>query len=144
AAYEVLPEWTYSEWRPRGWLYLQTVFPTGRAIQDPRLESPAGVRGQGVFQTALGLTLTKSWGAWDVFAAPELRRLYGRTFGDSGTHLSGAWGAGFQLGVGYSFSDWRIGLRAQPVFQGERNISALGTSSIVPVKQVWNSGIDLS
>jgi hypothetical protein len=143
-AYEVLPEWTYSDWKPRGWLYLQTVLPTGQGIQDPRLAGPASVRGQGVFQSVVGVVLTKSWSHWDVFVVPEFRRLYGRSFGSSGVSLSGTWGAGIQLGGGYSFSSWRVGFRTQPVFQGNREVFSFGTRSIAPSKQVWNSGLDVS
>ncbi len=143
-AYELLPEWNYSEWRPRGWLYLQTVFPTGKAAQDPSIENPAGVRGQGVLQNALGLALTKSWGDWDGFVAPEIRRLHARTWGENGAQLSGTWSTSLLLSAGRHFSAWRIGLRIQPVFQGQREILASGIHSTAPAKRVWNSGADLS
>lgn len=141
--YELLPEWNYSSWRPRGWLYLQTVFPTGQAIQDPTLSNPAEVRGQGVFQTAVGLALTKIWGNWDALLVPEVRRLYSKSF-DGGAELSGAWGASLQLGGGYNWGDLRFGLRTQPVYQGQRNVTAEGQSSATGSKLVWNSGADVS
>jgi hypothetical protein len=143
-AYEVLPEWYYSKWKPRGWLYLQTVLPTGKAIQDPSVQNPADVRGQGVFQSVIGLTLTKSWNQWDAFLIPEVRVIYSKSFSDSGTDLSGTWGGSLMLGAGYSFSNFRVGLRTQPVYQNTRRVFSQNNASIIPAKNVWNSGLDLS
>lgn len=143
-AYEVLPEWNYSQWKPRGWIYFQTVFPTGNSIYDPNLESAASVRGQGVFQSVLGLSLTKALKSWDFLLLPEIRRLFGKSFRESGSRISGTWGGALLLGVGYNFSDWRVGLSIQPIFQESRSILSSGTASTIPQKRVWNTNLSLS
>lgn len=145
AGYEILPEWTYSPWRPHGYLYFQGVLPSGRAAQDPGLRTAAEVRGYGVFQTALGAALFKNFSRWDVSAVPELRRFHPRGFG-GGISVSGGWGAALQLGAGYSppASGLRVGMRIQPSWQEARTASYEQAFSRTLSKLVWTSGVDVS
>ena len=141
--YEFLPEWNYSRYRPKGVLYLQNVFPTGKAIQDPAALNIADVRGQGVFQNVFGAAFTKAFSDFDFYVTPEIRRLHSKTF-SGGTRVSGTWGGALQLGAGWSMSrePIRFSLRTQPTFQGGRIVENADQTSLSGDKWVWNTGAD--
>ena len=51
-AYEILPEWTYSVWKPRGFVFVQGLIPTGGSIYESSFGAtdPWGLdaRGRGI------------------------------------------------------------------------------------------------
>lgn len=108
--YEILPDWDYNPWRPKGVTYLQLVLPTGLS----RAESERGgldSRGQGFWALGLGGVLTKSWGAWDALAGLEVHRSLPKeikTRSLEGRLLPG-WGAQAQAGGGYNHGNLRFG-----------------------------------
>lgn len=109
--YEVLPEWNYHPWRPRGWGYMQVIAPTGRSIQESESQFQLDSRGRGFWALAVGSVLSKSFARWDVHTGMNLHRSWPKTFSNSQNQgrLVPGWGGELTVGAGYSFGLWRLG-----------------------------------
>lgn len=60
AAYEFLPEFSYSLWKPRGHIFLKQVFPTSNSTYDSNSPLRTDIMGNGFYTTSLGLSFIKS------------------------------------------------------------------------------------
>ena len=107
-AYEYLPETFYSVWKPRGFVYLKQVFPTGKSNHESNTTLLTDVSGKGQYISALGLVFTKIIGSidWQVFG--EYRYLYSEEI--DGKSISASMGDSQGLSVGYSPSNGAIRL----------------------------------
>lgn len=147
-AYEFLPEWTYSVWRPKGYVFLQTTFPTARSIYELDGSSRIGAFGQGFFTFAVGCLLQKRWASWDVYFIPELHQSLARDFTDpssGGTlRVTPSLGANAALGGGYSPGRFRFGARIQPIYNGRKSIEDNRGLFRGAYQLVWDVGADLS
>ncbi len=133
--YETLPEWEYSEWKPRIFSFAQVVAPTGRSTYESQKTLQTDVTGLGFWQTQLGSVAIKRWNIWDATAVIKL----GHYFATQMT--SGAWSAASSLGVGYSFGKiWRIGTSLEPNYLSPIVVNSIQTSP----KLVWNTGVTLT
>lgn len=103
--YEVLSEWEYSPWRPRGYAYVQMVAPTGRST-TAALRNGGGVSGRGFWTIGPGLILTKVFGKWDTVFSAEIHNSFPRTEGS--VRLLPDWGASAMTGVGYQWGVFRV------------------------------------
>jgi len=146
-AYEFLPEWSYSTWRPHGLVFFQMNLPTGPSIYDASSPYLLDARGRGFFSTALGLVFVKGIGNFDFLLSGEIHRSFPRTM-DNGdgttTELIPSYGASGVAGVGYTpgSGSWRIGVNLSPVFEGP--IEAQGEINSVSDNQlVWNTCLAL-
>ena len=109
--YEILPEWDYSFWRPRGVTYLTLTAPTGRSIQEATDSLQLDARGRGFWAVGIGTTLTKIISKFDFVTTVELHRSFARdinTAAFSGELVPG-FGAAWSIGSGCNFNDSRIG-----------------------------------
>ncbi len=77
AAYEYLPEWTYSSWKPKGFVFGQVIAPTGRSVYEARERSAIDATGRGFWQAGLGNVFVKRWSSWDAFLLADLIVLSG-------------------------------------------------------------------
>lgn len=126
--YEAVPEWEYSEWKPRVYTFLQWVAPTGRSISETENPLAADVSGQGFHQLHLGAVAIKRWSAWDANLVTKI----GTEFSDGSSMFSSS------LGAGYSFAEiWRAGMSLEAQYQSP---SAMLSSQ----KLVWNTGATLT
>lgn len=109
--YEILPEWDYSPWRPRGVSYLSLVLPTGRAIQDSTDAFQLDARGRGYWAVGLGTTLTKIIGRFDFVGTLEVHRSFAREVKNSDLEgeLVPGFGGLLATGAGFNFKDSRVG-----------------------------------
>lgn len=130
-AYEVLPEWNYSSWRPRGHSFFEVTLPTGRSVYEANRPGMVDATGRGFFRLAAGAVFTKRVEFWDLLAIAELHRSLPRVFSatpanqetlrvDAGYGASAAVGAGYSPGGG----KWRLGVRLQPSFAEGRVLVA--------------------
>lgn len=108
--YEVLPEWNYSAWRPKGIGYFQVILPTGKS----KIDSEVGgldSRGNGFWAFGAGTLLTKTFVQWDVFSSIEIHASLKKDI--QTTNFQGkvnpGLGGNFGLGIGYNLTDYRIG-----------------------------------
>jgi hypothetical protein len=150
AAYEVLPEWEYSAWKPRGFLFAQFLIPTGGSIYEASFSAtqPWGLdsRGRGFDTGGLGALFTKSWSSWDSSILVETHRAFSRTFATAPGPLKliPGWGASASAGAGYSPSGVpvRFGLSLAPSYEG--GIASEGTvTSSSDSQLVWNTSAQL-
>ena len=125
--YEILPEWDYSPWRPRGIAFLSLMAPTGRSIQDATTALQLDARGRGFWSIGLGTTLTKVIGKFDFNSTIEAHHSFAREVRNTlyeGELIPG-FGGLVSLGSGYNIRDTRLG--AQLSFNYEDAIETRGT-----------------
>ncbi len=129
-AYEILPEWNYSAWRPRGHLFFEATLPTGRSVYEAERPGMVDATGRGFFRLAVGGVFTKRFDRWDLLGIGEIHRSLPRTFSpttantealevDAGFGASAAIGAGYSPGGGR----WRFGIRLQPSYAEGRALT---------------------
>lgn len=145
AAYEVLPEWDYSVWRPKGFLFAQMTFPSGSSTYDARQAYQLDSRGRGFYSAGIGTALLKTWSEWDAFFNLELHRSFDRGARlEDGTQISlqPGWGGTATLGGGWSpgSGSLRVGVSLSPVW--EEGIDVTGDVNSRGTDQwVWNLGL---
>lgn len=154
-AYEFWPEWTYSEWEPRGFSFLQLTLPTGASVYDAQSAGAAGAVdslssgfGKGFYSLGAGAMLVKHWSAWDAYAIPEIHRSFGRHFGSNltFTEVGAGWGGSLSVGVGVSpgAGNFRIGLRIQPQYDSPKDAKTEASTSRTGYQVVWNTALEAS
>jgi hypothetical protein len=150
--YEFLPEWEYSPWKPRGYLFGQGVFPTGGSIHEAVFGSsdPWGLdsRGRGFYSAGAGALLVKSWSDWDGAVLAEAHRAFARTFStlDGELRVSPGWGGSLAVAAGYSLTRLpiRIGLALSPVYESSILAQAPSEPDSVSASQlVWSTSAQL-
>jgi len=134
--YEILPELSYSAWKPRGFLFARWLVPTGRSIYES--SDPLGTDnfGKGFHALSLGTVLVKTWRSFDFLLEGEGHWTLARTFVDATgntTRFHSGWGASGLAAVGYSPGKgaMRIGTSLSPVYDAARtleNASQLGNT----------------
>jgi hypothetical protein len=145
-AYELLPEWTYSSWRPRGFVFLQAVAPLGPSIHEASDAYLLDARGRGFFSLALGAAFVKTLGDWDATASLEAHRSLPKTVsragGSSELRLSPGWGGSALVALGFSPGGGalRLGASLSPVFEGAV-VSSGETAARSEPQLVWNTGL---
>lgn len=127
--YEILPEWDYNPWRPRGLAYLQLTAPTGKAINEADATYQLDSRGRGFWAAGLGTILTKVYGSLDLLAAADLHKSFAKDYRNSQSsgRLEPGFGGNAGFGAGYSFSDFRLG--AALTWAYEDAVSVAGTTA---------------
>lgn len=109
--YEILPDWDYHPWRPKGVSFISLTVPTGKSVYES--EDPLGLdsRGHGFWALGLGSTFIKSWVHWDANMTFEVHRAFEKSVNTS--QLNGkvkpGTGGSFALGSGYNLQDFRLG-----------------------------------
>lgn len=130
-AFETLPEYEYSLWKPRIYSFLQWVVPTGRSIRNSQTRLASDVSGLGYHQLHFGSLLIKRWSDWDANFVFKI----GRDLNFNGTLLNSS------LGLGYSFAErWRLGTSLETSSVSPQVIDQIKTAS----KLVWNTSATLT
>jgi hypothetical protein len=146
--YEILPEWTYSVWRPKGYVFAQLMLPTGKSSYDTSDFSEADAVGRGFYTVALGSLLVKRWSSWDAFLIPELHYGFARRFDVTELHdaetVSPRLGASVGFGGGWSYGPLRVGLRFQPVYNQPKKIQTSSNVVYAGYQLSWDTGADLT
>jgi hypothetical protein len=134
-AYEALPEFGYSAWKPRGHVFAQVTIPTGRSIHEAQSFALSDVSGQGVYALALGASFAKNRGFFDAYAIPMAQWSPGRVL--EATPLNGdvllgsQWSASILAGLGINPGSgmFRLGARLLTSFTSGRSTNAGGIPS---------------
>jgi hypothetical protein len=152
--YEVMPSWTYSDWKPQGFLFTALTLPTGKSYFDGDIKRlGTNVTGLGYYSWSVGALFQKKWAVWDTFVVPEGHYSFARTSGDSGGTFSLHPGFGGSLGLGFGWSpgagSLRMGFRVQPRLEQGIQLSSLGLGGNVNLSQgawvsVCDTGFDAS
>ena len=144
-AYEALPDFTYSEWRPKGLVFLQATLPTGPSTYDSTLPFQIDARGRGFFTIGAGCAFLKNLANWDFLFNLEVHRSFRRTVTsqDGGSlTLSPSFGGTAMLGAGYSPSGgrFRIGAGLSPIYEGAMDVSG-GIQSTSEPQLSWGVSV---
>lgn len=144
--YEVLPEWSYSVWKPKGYLFTQLTLPTGRSVHQVTPEQPV-VFGKGYYSVNTGIFLVKRWNYWDAFFAPQVRYSFSRKFEEQNVEIYPGFAGAAIVGGGVSPSfvpSFRLGAWIQSLYQQpQRSKSSVG-ESVSHSQLVWDVGVDTS
>ncbi len=128
-AYEWLPSWTYSVWRPQSYLFTTVTLPTGKSVYDSNSNLAADVTGNGFYSFSLGSIFLKRWVIWDVFFMPEVHYSLPRDFAMDSRNIRVFPGFGGSMGIGGGVSPGagpiRLGMRIQPRLDQARLIPAV-------------------
>jgi hypothetical protein len=119
-AFEALPQWSYSAWRPKGLVFAGVTAPTGRSPQQSEALYQIDSTGRGYWSVNVGALLQKTWGEWDAILLGEVHQAFDRTVTtDAGDfYLRPAPGFSTAVGIGRSFGDWRFGGLFGASFEG--------------------------
>ena len=103
-AYEALPEWSYSSWRPRALVFLQASLPTGISPYESVAQYRVDVRGTGFFSLGAGAAVMKSGRSWDWSLTAEGHRALSRRVlvADEPVDARPGWGSSVGLAGGWS------------------------------------------
>ena len=147
--YEAWPQWTYSEWKPHGFLFTQLNVPVAHSIYDTEAQGATDALGTGFYRMAFGALFLKTWRIWDASFTPEAHYSLPKTFSDgsgSALRVRPGFGASADLGLGYNFVGlpFRLGVRLQPVWNQARAIAMDGMNPRSSDQWVWNAGFDFS
>ncbi len=142
--YEYLPSWTYSSWKPQGFLFSVLTFPTGRSSYEFESLTAADVTGNGFYSVSIGSLLIKRWTVWDVFMVPEVHYSLPRTFKIGEVEP----GFGGSIGFGVGMSPWegnfRLGLRVQPRVDQSRYIAFRNSDLSRGILANCDTGLDIA
>ena len=146
-AYEFLPEYSFSLWRPRGYIFLEQTFPNSRSTYDADKPLRSDSLGNGFYTTALGLSFVKTIYSFDLLFMSEVHKGLKRKFKQNSESFSvtpNLGGSGL-LGIGYSpyNGNFRIGGTLLYSKEGSREITG-NTSTTSNPSYFWEAGVNVS
>ena len=83
SAFEFMPEFTYSKFKPRGFSYLKLSVPMSKSLYDSKSQLFSDVRGSGLYSLAPGLFFLKKVSALSLKSGVEYQYYLGKIFSDS-------------------------------------------------------------
>jgi len=140
-AYEILPELSYSAWKPKGFVFVDLTAPTSPSIYDAKAPYLVDARGRGFFSLGAGLVFIKTVQSFDFNFISELHRSFARSFElQDGSHITAepGWGGSLTLGGGYNLENFRFGLSLSPVYEDPITTSG-DLNSKSSSQLVWNT-----
>lgn len=137
--WEFLPERTYSQIKPRGFLYSKVSIPNSKSLYDSHSVIYSDVRGSGLYTASLGTFFLKRLSLVTLKAGAEVQHLFGRTFSE-GT-LSDYNKLIVPLGATYSFDPTPLswGINSTWNYQTSKKFSG-SASSISAKEYFWEIG----
>jgi hypothetical protein len=132
--YEVLPDWSYSTWRPKGLVFLQLTAPTGKSVYEDTDVRGASITGRGFWALGAGLLFTKSWGTlYDAQVSGDVHRSFNREVNNQAAggvlHVHPGWGESLTAGVGLNYRNVRLGLNLGLNYEDPVNVSGAASST---------------
>jgi hypothetical protein len=145
-AYELLPEWSYSDWQPKGFVFVGGTLPTGGSSYDSQMLYSIDSRGRGFYGASLGAFLMKNFGNLDFSLLLESHRYFQKTkLTDVGELvLSPGWGFSQTVNMGFSpgGSAFRLGLSLSHSHEDPVKTSGLFEGRGEPVS-LWTPMVQL-
>jgi hypothetical protein len=129
-AYEYLPEWNYSAYRPKGIGFIQLTLPTGKSKADSAVGG-LDSRGNGFWALGFGTILTKTIFAWDFVTSIEIHKSFDKAVSNSNLRgtLQPGFGGNLGLGAGYNFKDYRVGSNITWTYEDPVKVAAQNFSN---------------
>lgn len=139
SAFEVLPLYEYSVWKPRVFVFATAVMPSGESAYNTR-DPEIGSFGRGFYSLGGGFLLSKDWLKADAFLSQELLHSFKRSFAIE--EVEPGMRSVTSLGAGYHFGNLRVGSSLGLEYEGERKFLKSGDRTGYSL--VWNLGADLT
>lgn len=155
-SYELVPEYSFSYWKPV--VYLTTFFnlPTGRSTYESDVTEATDVTGHGQWGFGLGVTLRKVYFPWTMTLQGRTLKLFSQTFDDVkvsdfydsslaflGNYASRLWGLQFNAGITYTHLSERTIAPSQVTSEVTQNYSVLAGVQR-SVSESWVAGVSYS
>lgn len=143
--YEILPVWTYSPWKPKGFVFAHLTAPTGKSTHDSTEAGGADAFGQGFWATGLGVVFVKTWTYWDASLSAQGQYSFPRTFeSPREIRVEPGFQASGQIGVGVSpwAGPFRVGLRAGPAWREGGSSHLYGETTDGVYRLVWDATLE--
>lgn len=139
--WEALPEYTYSKWKPRGFLFFQITFATGKSIYNSTEPFAMDAMGKGLFTPALGAIFVKSWNVIDTALRFAISRSLNRSFESSDSSVTTVipgvdFNSSLNMGYNPANTNLRFGLALNPTYTAKTNLAHS--------KLVWNTALEAS
>ena len=146
-AYEFLPEYSYSSWRPRGFLFVSATLPTAPSINDPDvILEVERARGQGFMVLKSGFSFFKVLGNWDFQLLGQLEKPFARTFQTKGSSIQKHPGLGWSALASFGHSpfggDFRWGMAFAP--SSKAAVRNSENTLLSDSQFVWDTTLSLS
>lgn len=143
-SYEILPELTYSNWKPRGFLFSRWKAPTSPSLYDSNNVLKTDVRGEGFHSLSVGMMFVRQNASWDFLGGYEYQHRFSRDI--SSFYVEPGDRNSLILGFGYSFSKspLRLGWSSQVIHTNSVHVFAGNNQQISDAQQVTNSTLTAS
>ncbi len=156
-SYEILPEYSFSYWKPKVFITAFLNVPTGRSIYDNnRLSEGADVTGHGLWGTGIGVTLRKVYFPWTITLQGRTLRLFSKEF--ESVRVSDFYDSSLAFLLNYSTRLWGLQFNTGLTFThlSERRIEPVNVTSGVTqnfsvlggvqrsISESWVAGINYS
>ncbi len=144
-AYEVMPDYTYSRFRPKGFAFLQVTLPTGPSTYDSIEPFQIDSRGRGFTTIGAGMVFVKAISDFDFILTFEAHRSLPRSVvTEAGANLEvvPSFGGTALVGAGWSpgGGSFRFGASLSPVFEGSMETTG-DIRSVSEPQLAWNTSI---
>jgi hypothetical protein len=148
-AYEFLPEYSYSAWKPRGFIFFEGTIATSNSIYDATKPFRTDSFGNGLNVPSVGFLFMKTYPIWDYLSAIEVHHGFNRSFKQSGQSFKvlPGFGATAMISIGYSpgGSDFRIGSSLTYAYESKKEIVGLANQTSATEEVIFAEvGVNIS
>jgi hypothetical protein len=123
ATYEYLPEYTYSDYKPRGFVYSKLSVPTSRSLYDSKSNIFSDVRGTGLYSVSFGNFLLKKLNTVSLKLTTEWTHYFGKTYSQFKLHDYEKFVLPIGIAYTYPDSDFTFGITDTFSYQTGKNLS---------------------
>ena len=122
-SYEYLPEYTYREYKPRGFLYSKISIPMSKNLYDSESNIFADVRGSGLYSLSVGNFLLKKINSFTFKLTTEWTHLFGEKYSTFKLHDYEKFTLPLGLSYGAEDSDFSFGVTDTFSYQTNKKLS---------------------
>lgn len=140
-AYEAIPDWNYSKYRPKVYVYSQLQLPTGQSIYDTQSLEAVDSTGMGLWGLGIGTVALKSIKKWDFTGIAYAQKVFDRNFGATRVEPGEIYQVSF--GAGYNYKDWRFGTTQMAYLQDSGQTTG-SIDSKIPIERYISSTLIVS
>jgi hypothetical protein len=98
--FEFMPEFSFSLWKPRGFLFIEQTVPTTRSIHNSRRKLQTDSISKGFYTTSVGFLFKKKWSFMDLTFTSEYHRGLSRSFRGGSVKINPKGGYSSSVAVG--------------------------------------------
>ena len=145
--YEFLPEYSFSLWKPRGFIFLEQTFPTSKSTYTAEKPLRTDSLGNGFYTAAVGISFVKIIYNYDFLFMTKIYQSLTRRFNQNNESLRVRPGFGHSalLGGGISPSGGNFRLGGTLLYSREGSSAIEGnTSSKSNARYYWEAGLSAS